>query len=111
MKQWYALYVFLCSYSSIFSQKIFLQKEKKVWFFDHFNLQRTKAGTHVFDAKYRYVFFCINVIKSQAWNHTSLSTFLNKCLPCYQKNATKFGIKNEILHIFYVIKWIILAIL
>ena len=34
------------------------QKEKNVWFFDlsYVNLQRAKDGTHVFDAKYRYVF-------------------------------------------------------
>ena len=33
------------------------QKEKNICFFDSFlNLQRAKDGTHVFDAKYRYVF-------------------------------------------------------
>ena len=25
--------------------------------------------------------------------------------------ATKFGTKNEILHIFYIIKWLLMAIL
>ena len=30
------------------------QNEKNVWIF--VNLQRAKDGTHVFDAKYRYVF-------------------------------------------------------
>ena len=28
----------------------------------------------------------------------------------YQESATKFGSKNEILHIFYVIKWRLVAI-
>ena len=28
-----------------------------------------------------------------------------------QENATKFGCKNEILHIFYIIKWLLMAIL
>ena len=33
------------------------QKEKNVWFLLSFvNLQRAKDGTHVLDAKYRYVF-------------------------------------------------------
>ena len=32
--------------------------EKNVWFSDYFfvNMQRAKDGTHVFDAKYKYVF-------------------------------------------------------
>ena len=37
----------------------------------------------------------MNVIKSHARHHTSLITFTVQ-----QENATKFGIKNEILHIF-----------
>ena len=43
---------------------------------------------------------------SHLFNHFSKLMFT----VCH-KNATKFGSKNEILHIFFIIKWLLMAIL
>ena len=37
--------------------------------------------------------------------------FSNLMFSVQQTNATKFGNKNEIVHIFYIIKWVLMAIL
>ena len=52
--------VILCEISFLVPNSVafFSKKEKNVCFFrlTYVNLQRAKDGTHVFDAKYRYVF-------------------------------------------------------
>ena len=44
--------IFATKFSSIFLAK----KKKNVWFSDYHLLQYAQDGTHVLDAKYKYVF-------------------------------------------------------
>ena len=82
---------------------IYLAKwgQRLVFRLSFFNLQRANI-----DMCLLYKSHQIARLVSHLFNHFSKLMFT----VCH-KNATKFGSKNEILHIFFIIKWLLMAIL
>ena len=108
--------IYICVWNIIFGTKFssiyFAKGEKPLVFRLSFvHLQRAKDGTHMFDAKYRYVYVVKKLIKSHAWYHTSLITIPNECLPCNKKIKLNLVAKMKFYTSFYIITSFRMAIL
>ena len=66
------------------------------------NPQRAKDSTQIFDAKCRYV----ELLVSHLFDYFSKWLFTLQ-----QENYTTFAAKNEFFYFFYIIKWLLMAIL
>ena len=89
-------FIFGTKFSNIYLAK---GEKRLVFRLSSVNLQRAKDGTHMFDAKCRYVLLCRSHQIARLVSH--LMYHLSKWMcTVLQENATKFGSKNEILHIF-----------
>ena len=89
------------------------QKEKTVWFFDY-HLFTCSVRKMVFICLMQNIYIgscCINLIESHAWYHTSFITFPYECLPCNKKMLLNLVAKMKIYTSFYIIKWLLMAIL
>ena len=88
------------------------QKEKNSWFFGY-NLLTCSVRRMVLKCLLQNIdmcFFCINLIKSHAWNHISLITFPNEYLPCNMKMLLNLVAKMKFYASFYVIKWLLIIV-
>ena len=80
------------------------QKDKNVWFFNYHLLTCGVRKMVLICLMQNIDMFCINLIKSHAWCHTSSVTFSSECLPCIKKMLLNLVAKMKFHTSFYIIK-------